>query len=250
MRRGVTCFVVFKEKSLASALPAFVSIQRVRRDAREEKRRENFFSKTKQEREREKRKKRTLQHPRMAFTVFHHPSVRVPVRLERSHAVIVIGSVVHRAVSSSSSSSLHIFLVFFFSVGQFDDPFHVSRRHRRVFKPLSYPSSSYFSKRDKKKELAGSERKEKRFARSKPREVEVNQRAKPIDRGDDVSKHHFLHRMRAERRSNALREGGETRANSLAWGRKKPHHFVKIYEFEWTGAVFSSSLFYAGVIFL
>ena len=56
MRRGVTCFVVFKEKSLASALPAFVSIQRVRRDAREEKRRENFFSKTKQEREREKRK--------------------------------------------------------------------------------------------------------------------------------------------------------------------------------------------------
>ena len=59
MRRGVTCFVVFKEKSLASALPAFVSIQRVRRDAREEKRRENFFSKT-GEREREKKKKNVL----------------------------------------------------------------------------------------------------------------------------------------------------------------------------------------------
>jgi hypothetical protein len=98
--------------------------------------RENFFSKT-GEREREKKKKRTLQHPRMAFTVFHHPPFRVPVRLERSHAVIVIGSVVHRAVSSSSSS-LHIFLVFFFSVGQFDEPFHVSRRHRRVFKPLFF----------------------------------------------------------------------------------------------------------------
>ena len=55
MRRGVTCFVVFKEKSLASALPAFVSIQRVRRDAREEKRRENFFSKTKQEREKKEK---------------------------------------------------------------------------------------------------------------------------------------------------------------------------------------------------
>jgi len=65
-----------------------------------------------------------------------------------------------------------------------------------------------FPKGTKKKELAGSERKEKRFARSKPREAEVNQRAKPIDRGDDVSKHHFLHRMRAERRSNALREEG------------------------------------------
>jgi hypothetical protein len=69
-----------------------------------------------------------------------------------------------------------------------------------------------FPKGTKKKELAGSERKEKRFARSKPREAEVNQRAKPIDRGDDVSKHHFLHRMRAERRSNALREGGFLRA--------------------------------------
>jgi hypothetical protein len=135
------------QRKVARVSAARVCLNKARRrDAREEKRRENFFSKTKQERER-KKKKRTLQHPRMAFTVFHHPSVRVPVRLERSHAVIVIGSVVHRAVSSSSS--LHIFLVFFFSVGQFDEPFHVSRRHRRVFKPLC--PSSYFSKRDKKK---------------------------------------------------------------------------------------------------
>ena len=59
MRRGVTCFVVFKEKSLASALPAFVSIQRVRRDAREEKRRENFFQKQNR-REREKKEKNVL----------------------------------------------------------------------------------------------------------------------------------------------------------------------------------------------
>ena len=134
MRRGVTCFVVFKEKSLASALPPRLFIKE---SASPRTRRENFFSKTKTGKREKKEKKRTLQHPRMAFTVFHHPPVRVPVRLERSHAVIVIGSVVHRAVSSSSSS-LHIFLVFFFSVGQFDEPFHVSRRHRRVFKPLFF----------------------------------------------------------------------------------------------------------------
>lgn len=133
MRRGVTCFVVFKEKSLASALPPRLFIKE---SASPRTRRENFFSKTKTGKREKKEKKRTLQHPRMAFTVFHHPPVRVPVRLERSHAVIVIGSVVHRAVSSSSS--LHIFLVFFFSVGQFDEPFHVSRRHRRVFKPLFF----------------------------------------------------------------------------------------------------------------
>jgi len=133
VRRGVTCFVVFKEKSLASALPPRLFIKE---SASPRTRRENFFSKTKTGKREKKEKKRTLQHPRMAFTVFHHPPVRVPVRLERSHAVIVIGSVVHRAVSSSSS--LHIFLVFFFSVGQFDEPFHVSRRHRRVFKPLFF----------------------------------------------------------------------------------------------------------------
>ena len=65
-----------------------------------------------------------------------------------------------------------------------------------------------FPKGTKKKRVSASERKEKRAKRSKPREVEANQRAKPIDRGDDVSKHHFLRRMRAERRSNALREEG------------------------------------------
>ena len=32
-------------------------------------------------------KKRTLQHPRMTFTVFHHASIRVPGRLERPSAV-------------------------------------------------------------------------------------------------------------------------------------------------------------------
>ena len=80
-------------------------------------------------------KKRTLQHPRMTFTVFHHASIRVPGRLERPSAV----GRLHRARGPFFFVFFVIVVVFFFfSVGEFDESFHVLRRHRGVFEPLSY----------------------------------------------------------------------------------------------------------------
>jgi hypothetical protein len=86
-------------------------------------------------------KKRTLQHPRMTFTVFHHASIRVPGRLERPSAV----GRLHRAGGGPFFFVVVVVVLvvvvvvfFFFSVGEFDESFHVLRRHRGVFEPLSY----------------------------------------------------------------------------------------------------------------
>ena len=76
----------------------------------------------------------------MTFTVFHHASIRVPGRLERPSAV----GRLHRAGGGPFFFVVFVVVLvvvvgfFFFSVGEFDESFHVLRRHRGVFEPLSW----------------------------------------------------------------------------------------------------------------
>lgn len=156
MRRGVTCFVVFKEKSLASALPPRL----FKESASPRTRRENFFSKTKTGK-REKKEKNVLFNilgwlllcSIIRLSAFPFVS-NDPTLLLLLVVLFIAPSPPPPCISSSSSSS------------RWDSSTNrsMSRVGIDVFLSLCFRfSSSYFSKRDKRV----SERSARRVNRAK-----------------------------------------------------------------------------------